>query len=358
MASFALTPVQIVDIFGGQAILVNDRNLRDHIIRKAQLCFNISTKLMMFPGPQPSSLMRYQLSNLSQTEYIVTDKTDGDRYLLFYTINDQTPLVCIINRMLQVWIVPGCSASSYLFMDTLLDGEIVKCHDGQWKYIAFDLVKSRGVSMMQYSYADRLKILITLAKHMSWSEDDGLQCPFSLQVKNFIQCGQGQINSFASQHIPQLPYETDGFIFTPNRCPIQSGTHLKMFKWKPQHLNTFDLLVKVEYLDKTIKLFGLGKSQNDQGKSDNEFVMVSHQPMHPSLERMGFESKVHVERLLSQVDNKIVECGFNIPTNTFVIIKVRNKAMPNTVSVIQKTIQNITENITFDDIVQADSLIC
>ena len=210
-----------------------------------------------------------------RNNYIVTDKADGERSLLF--INDDGKIYLINTNL--IFIFTGSSITNKDYFNTLLDGEFISkdiIHNPMNLYAAFDIYYLKGNDVCELPFKTeekkcRLNLLKNVIMNMNMnikyiSEDKVKQIkvvckdfydydvnydPTTIdeQEKIFTACSY-----LFDNIIPVKPYSTDGLIFTPKTFgvggspiipvgPKQKITWDYSFKWKPPEFNTIDFLV-------------------------------------------------------------------------------------------------------------------
>jgi hypothetical protein len=262
-----------------------------------------------FVGPSSYTL---QLQNISpmddntnvpniRKEYIVTDKADGERNLLYISGKGR---LYLINTNMEV-IFTGVQTAEKTVFYSLLDGELIS-HDKGGKFInlyaAFDLyyvgkedsrslpfvpipshmlsekemekkLKDREKKVKSTRYALLKKLLSVLAAE---SVVPGELCPMRIEAKRFYpefleieetapkeQANKKETDEaifracktiLSKEENGLFEYHTDGLIFTPAYLGVgsseigKSGKLYKTtweysFKWKPAQFNTIDFLV-------------------------------------------------------------------------------------------------------------------
>jgi hypothetical protein len=253
-----------------------------------------------FPGPQPVSIERRHFDYVRQHQYVVCEKTDGVRHVLMCFKFDGKKVVLLVNRNTEFYVVP----IRVQHTDILLDGELVKTHDGAWLYMVYDAIEP-GTFPERFQFANTV-----ISKIMRLTKD-----PFRVQLKTFY--GMDQFSTFLSQ---TYHYETDGFVLTPVNEPIKVGTHETMFKWKPLEQNTIDFQLK-----KRPSSTNWGLYIQDKG------VLV-------------YECEIPYDNQYQE--DQIVECKFIREGYTWQPIKVRDdKNYPNARRTFYRTMINLRENI-------------
>lgn len=249
-----------------------------------------------FPGPQPISIERQHFSLLKQSEYLVTEKTDGVRHLLVsFETEDHEKCVALVNRAFDVTPVKYTLAK-----DTVLDGELVTRNDGKHVFLVHDAVMIRGESLLDAPLTERLDKAQTLTRSIL------SKTPFITLVKPMVPLSR------LSTLVPG-PYTTDGLVFTPVHEPIRTGTHETMFKWKPREHITIDFQIE----------HGTDLCIQERGRLIKEATLHTTCP-YP--------------------DGTIVECSYG--DVGWAIVKVRtDKTYPNNRRTFLRTIVNLREDI-------------
>jgi len=268
-----------------------------------------------FVGPSSYTLQMENIAPLDENtnipnirkDYLVTDKADGERNLLYISGKGR---LYLINTNMEVMFT-GVQTSEKSVFYSLLDGELIS-HDKGGKFInlyaAFDIyyvgkedarslpfvplpahmmndkeiekkLKDREKKIKSTRYALLKKLLSVLAPE---SVVTGELCPMRLEAKRFypesleIEVGAGagaedkeklvleKKNDLAifracktilsKEENGLFEYHTDGLIFTPAYLGVgsteigQAGKLYKTtweysFKWKPAEFNTIDFLV-------------------------------------------------------------------------------------------------------------------
>lgn len=227
-----------------------------------------------FVGPQPVTLERKNLLEPGlgivsvKTSYTVTEKADGERYLLF--VNNDGKCYFINNRLSIKYTGVKLNRS----FNTLLDGELITkdkfgkktmmygifdayyhnsidvrslplISDGKSGYDVIDKSDRSRYNVMkqfarEFSNAFSAQDITLFAKEFKYGDD-------IMEVsKEFLEKAKG--GAYA--------YHIDGLIFTP-KYYVVGGQFLKdvpsngktwelVFKWKPPHDNTIDFLVRYD----------------------------------------------------------------------------------------------------------------
>lgn len=323
-----------------------------------------------FPGSNPVSLSRVALDELARRivarEYLVADKTDGVRYL-WVALRVRTdlpgdaamrPMALMMDRAMRLTVVPmkdygDDGAAHHQYYDgTVIDGELVRARDGGWRFLAFDAQAIGGATLVHEPYAERYRRLAMLF--------DGAAAPcvapdvLTMSVKQ--QYSASDLHSFGTTIAPELPYATDGFVFTPLHTAMRMGRDDALIKWKRDGAHTVDLALVVQRGASTYALMMMGDDGAptpvcaDLALSDDQLracgiagadVQALPQPVIVECAHVGAVD----HRLATRHERRY---GVWCP------VKLRaDKDAPNHSYTLVKTVDNIREAIHFESIVAA-----
>jgi hypothetical protein len=251
-----------------------------------------------FIGPNSITL---QIKNIAQIDensketnirkdFVVTDKADGDRTLMFISGEGR---IYLINTNMDI-IFTGAKTTEKDCFNSILDGELIS-HDKNGKFInlyaAFDIYYVKNVDIRGYTfmlldtekdiYKSRYQTLkwfeynlkpvsiiynekkdIKIFKEISeqYKKSVDVISPIQFSVKEFFPNGRNETIFNGCNKILQkegenrFEYNTDGLIFTHafygvgadeigKVGPKTKITWEQSFKWKPPKYNTIDFLV-------------------------------------------------------------------------------------------------------------------
>jgi hypothetical protein len=277
--------------------LVLSNNERDHIIkdflsvhlekrdvdREFDQYYNRTEKQYnkMFPGAKVSTLERFNVIKAQAQkdgkpyvfqDYAVTDKADGERFLLFV---DSQGFVFLINDRMNILRTDVVVSSRERINSTILDGELVITYERGVKvynYYAFDILylDGRGVyrdPLFPKSERDRTSSrfynLDQAVKGIVRGEIPKMNgvSIFTVHAKNFRTINDEDAAKMKQQcafiwerREKGFPYELDGLIFTPKFEAYPIGKlWASALKWKPPEENSIDFLVKFQTGDNSIQ---------------------------------------------------------------------------------------------------------
>ncbi|KAI3894509.1 hypothetical protein MKX03_012751 [Papaver bracteatum] len=330
-------------------LLTNDDVLGDAIPKHQQdplrrACYSLlklrAGAANKFPGSNPVSLNSDNLQSLKQTDYRVTWKSDGTRYMIlinsggcylidrsfnFRRVRMRFPLLQQANR--------GTTHNN----STLLDGEMVidtdpKTLKQKRRYLAFDLMAINGVSVIESPFGERLKMLEeqvirprrNLQRNPYYNKYD-LE-PFGIEVKKFWLLSD--INDLVNKFTPELSHDTDGLIFQGWNDRYVPFTHLGLLKWKPPEMNSVDFLFELDGTCKNPSLY-LYEGGTKKFMRGNRVVM-----------RNGDDAA----KWLSS--GSIIECSY-YEEDVWCFMRVRkDKNTPNAFRTYESVMRSIKDNIT------------
>ncbi|KER26283.1 hypothetical protein T265_06475 [Opisthorchis viverrini] len=247
---------------------------------------------LRFRGSQPVSISVRNMESLVNYDYCVSYKADGCRYFLLISGPNKVYLIDRANFVYKPdvlhfptvsWVknmqqsggqVQSTSAfltcpDGHLF-NTLLDGEMVMCHDpskseaymhenaanGTPRFLIYDAVTVNGQPIGRTPFFERYA---AIDKQIIWPRNtaghmglvDFSAQSFSIRRKPFRPLNQTEelLKPEFAQHLDHI---TDGLIFQP--CGPDEfyilGTCPQTLKWKPPHLNTIDFRCKIVHESK------------------------------------------------------------------------------------------------------------
>ncbi len=207
------------------------------------------------------------MEQLRGNSYYVTEKYDGVRYFLILVQRSNKQYAFMINRRGSIYSV-SVSCNSEYFNGSLFEGELIfnsKTH--KQEFYVFDLIALHGhhVHTIEngHLFGDRMQWIREIFGGIPY--DQYTTTTWKVVVENGFQTNPGNGrgapdwrnkiismgNHYSLQFFPKLFYllETydcvfmarkdipnDGYIFTPNYCPIgppQSHEQPRIWKWKP-----------------------------------------------------------------------------------------------------------------------------
>ncbi len=276
------------------------------------------------PGPNPVSLERAHFAKLRSAEYVVSEKTDGVRFVLTCFVHDGIKIVAIMDRAANVYLLPLRKVPRVLFQGTLIDGELAwNKKTEKFAFVAFDAVALSGVTVGHTNLYDRV-IALKKAFEMYVPHPDD---PASFEIKSFVPLKlSAMIEPFLRE--ANARYDVDGVILTPTHDPVRYGRHFGLFKMKTKGRHTVDF------------------------KCDTQGILSVYDP--------ATSHHVAVGQLVVGIpdEESIVECSHmgagDVDIKYWKLENVRkDKTTANDVLTYEKTMLNMRENVTLRDLQNA-----
>ncbi|KAI3343359.1 mRNA capping enzyme [Ustulina deusta] len=215
-----------------------------------------------FPGAQPVSFSRKHLDELRREDYYVCEKSDGMRYLLYMTDDEDGQEVhYFIDRKNDYWFIDRGSLHFPLPNDrmkfhtaTVLDGELVMdtLSDGRKepRYLVFDCLVLDGQVKMNRELGKRLgyfqeQVFKPYRRLLDGYPGERQYQPFFVDQKA-MQFAYG-IEMMFKDVIRNLKHGNDGLIFTCLKSEYKPGTDPHILKWKDAEENTVDFVWKLNF---------------------------------------------------------------------------------------------------------------
>lgn len=321
-----------------------------------------------YPGTNPVSLSRAALPTLAYGcvtgAYLACEKTDGVRYL-WCAVRAVPPgeseaqsVTLMMDRSLSMWLVRHEAIGLSLFDGTAIDGELVTCADGVHRFVAFDMQAHAGSCLVSTPFRDRLRCLayaLDVEYRASASCD-----PFVLVRKEYFGVDQERtLLWLATEYADdELPYPSDGLLFAPVDAPMRMGRDDAVIKWKRAGTHTVDLALSRSLVCDTGDAYDLMMLT-----VDGRMAIVCGGVTVSDEELAACGIRGSPDALPQPV---IVECAYDEPPphvpptvhertyGRWRPIKLRvDKRAPNYCYTLQKTVENIREDVRLRTIVEA-----
>jgi hypothetical protein len=255
---------------------------------KPKLEYNISKNINLnnlpMITPKPITLETINLSDPSEygvvsilENYAVTEKADGERYLLFI---DKDGVGHLINNSSNIY---GIGFLNKELSNTILDGELVQCHKRKNNsstsalYMVFDIYFKNGSPLMDAPLfeedTENTAVSMTMAAAETSKTKKGRYEEMK-SIEKHLKSSSNKIDIMIKEQITRkgktifercaeifenkdkYDYDIDGLIFTPTKLPVYgyypnqkmeigfSNKWDRVFKWKPADQNTIDFIVE------------------------------------------------------------------------------------------------------------------
>ena len=214
---------------------VSEYGAKQVVKRVIANAFGIRQELTHNPCAAPTSLLRTHLP-LIQHGYVVTEKSDGVRYLLVFARVKKTLFACLVDRAMAMFQVQT-RAPTHLFEGSVFDCELVQSRAPSpsqpqsqpqsqlpsiSKLLVFDCLQLRGTSLRKRTFTNRY------AKLQQYIGVDKITCTdLEVVAKSFLP-----LSDVAQIKVKELGHASDGFILQPVDGRVVWGRDKRCFKWK------------------------------------------------------------------------------------------------------------------------------
>jgi len=308
--------------------------------------------------------------------FYVCEKSDGFRYLLYLTQDDQGEEIhYLIDRKNDYWFIPKGGLHFPVPRDvegfhtnTLIDGELVidKVPGGgiQPKYLVFDCMVLDGNSLMNRTLDKRLayfkeRIFDPYKQLLNLYPEEKQYMHFIVELKS-MQFSYA-VEMMFRQILPSLPHGNDGLIFTCRMTDYKHGTDPNILKWKPESENSVDFSLSLDF-----PLIQPDEQDRAEGITepypDYDALPVCNLHVHAGdnvdppwygtmfLEPAEWES---LKALNQPLNDRIVECYMDSNKRWRYMRFRDDKSTANHTSTVQAVIESITDRVTEKDLIAA-----
>ena len=292
-----------------------------------------------FAGPLPSTLTKHAFDRkvLTKNNYSVTDKADGERYLLYINM---AGVLSFVTRKLEFILLPSVPPQPD-YANTLLDGEYINN-----TFYAFDILFKAGKDVRSQDLAKRLDTVFETLM--------GLRLQFLRMKVFYLEQGDKiyeypgkKLTAFKTiyeaaksvwSHRDRLQYKLDGLIFTPVDKPYFNKDILK---WKDD--NTIDFYFKTHAVHTKLFLAGTG--------SNGKYGMIPFEKGNSIFEDQNVSGDIR-HGLIDKIagpPSGIAE--FRFAKGTFVMTHLRpDKEFPNGVAAANQAWEAISNPLTIEQL--------
>jgi mRNA guanylyltransferase len=335
-----------------------------------------------FPGAQPVSFARQHLDELNKQDYYVCEKSDGIRYLLYSTEDDNgNEAHYLIDRKNDYWFIQNRFLHFPLEQDqlafhtaTLVDGELVwdSLPNGKKepRFLVFDCLVMDGHVLMDRTLDKRLayfdKRLYTPYKQLfkDYPQERATQ-PFHVEMKPF-QLAYG-IEMMFKQVLPGLRHGNDGLIFTCVNTAYKHGTDPHILKWKPPEENTVDVRLKLTFPtvepDEMERRQGITEPFVDYDSLPTAELFVYKGDSGPNKYEFFHDAFITKEEwetlkgLGSPLNDRIVECNLDDQKRWRIVRFRDDKNEANHISTLNSVMDSINDRVSEKDLYRAAAAI-
>lgn len=321
-----------------------------------------------FPGCMPINFSRKHFETVRWEEYLVSEKTDGNRFLMLFLKNTNPGgsggAIYVTDRSFVFHRVAGSLAKELAAAvttegDTLVDGELVR--NLEWQdpvFLLFDVLEWNGTNQLESIYSQRISLIGNLVG--THDEIARKPKPHPIDVLPFRIAGKSikpkkdidQVFGFirpGTSHGERIYREkgrefkrchfSDGIILCPD-APYQLKTQTNLFKWKYTDKETIDFHVEFAFpTDPSrgeVRLFCQG---------DREEILIKTITLDPA-QNIKLQQDIRMARLGAD-QPAIAEFGYDPIVGQWQYHLLRkDKLKANHIRIVIDTMESIAENIS------------
>lgn len=321
---------------------------------------SVEHRLLKLPGSFPKTLNACQFDVITQSpdSYLICEKTDGERYMLYIEIMDSKNIF-LINRKFVFLKIEDDKFSTIFFQmsgDTLLDGEIIRCN-GIIFYFVFDIIQIDGINVSDDNLIERLNYI----KYITKLSNEVTNPPIILKQKIYYSIRETnglflKIKRLRGKYFyngsneKQPNRENDGLIFTRLNTKYENKNS-DVLKWKWMDKNTIDLRIRKPYfnLQGGLNLFAAGEKGKD--------ILFRTSFLSTRQREMFEELLCKVKRFSPRREDFIVECGFSTETRSWIPVNSRlDKNFPNFIVTATSMFSIIIDSLDCREIIKKTKL--
>jgi hypothetical protein len=156
------------------------------------------------------------MPNLNSNPHLLCVRSNGNPYFLYLTkFNFVNYCIFIDKKIQQGYFFPRMIITHFkfddsLFLDTILDGEMIKKNGEKWVFIVNDLLVYKGTYLIDQNLPKRINIMYTVLKNEFIPDCMDIS---RIQVKKYFR--YDEIDYLINTHIPTLQYSCRGIYFKP-----------------------------------------------------------------------------------------------------------------------------------------------
>ena len=300
-----------------------------------------------FIGNHPVNITKERLKWIINNNYLVCEKTDGIRIILY--INNST--VFILDRNDQIYKTDAIF-EKLNSVDFLFDGELYE-ENNEYILSIFDCLVYANKRVLDYSLLKRLYYCTFFVNNYC---NNNYFKFISNKYTKFRIVAKQMIKSYGCEsilkNISKLNHKNDGLIFTPVDEPYVLYQRSKIIKWKPPKLNTIDFLIKKTSIPYIYTLYALGESsQFKQLKINNNMNICAGYYICDDDSNTIFHNNIGEFFWNSTKEIFDFEDG-SLSTGGWELYKLRyDKATPNNIKIILDQFEALDALITEDELI-------
>lgn len=230
---------------------------------------------------------------LTKLPHLISLRSNGNRYYIYFTKYNDIEIIYYIDMKIhtgyekpRIILGRGLFAPS-LFLNTLLEGEMVKTKDSKWIFIINDIIAYEGKKLDNLILPKRLEIIYKLLNDKYTPDDICDIC--SYKVKSYYYISKSSLKELIEQS-EKLNYTSRGLYF-----------YSYYLKHKPKLIN-FDDKVIIDVKKKVKDITEFKPLLNSTSLNTSNFIITSNIPVQPSVSSISKDDN-NRELWIAKTDN-------------------------------------------------------
>jgi hypothetical protein len=156
------------------------------------------------------------IKHLSKVPHLISLRTNGNRYYIYFTKYNDVEIIYFIDMKIhtgydkpRIILARGLFNPS-LFLNTLLEGEMVKTKENKWIFIINDIIAYEGKKLDNLNLPERLKIIYNVLNDKYTPDIVCDVCKY--QVKSYYYISKKSLNELMNKS-KELNYTCRGIYF-------------------------------------------------------------------------------------------------------------------------------------------------
>jgi len=215
------------------------------------------------------------IKHLSKVPHLISLRTNGNRYYIYFTKYNDVEIIYFIDMKIhtgyekpRIILARGLFHPS-LFLNTLIEGEMVKTKNNKWIFIINDIIANEGKKLDNLILPERLKIIYNLLNDKYTPDTTCDVCTY--KVKSYYYLSKKSLNEIIEKS-KTLNYTSRGLYF-----------YSYYLKHKPKLFN-FDenVIINVQKKVKDITEFKTTIDLDNKPLNTSNFIITSNIHVEPS----------------------------------------------------------------------------
>jgi len=156
------------------------------------------------------------VSHLSKVPHLMSLRTNGNRYYIYFTLYNDIPIIYFIDMKIhtgyekpRIILSRGLFDKS-LFKNTLIEGEMVKTKENKWIFIINDIIAYEGKKVDYLILPKRLELIYNLLENKYTPDNVCNIC--SYKVKSYYYISKKSLDELL-EYSKKLNYTSRGIYF-------------------------------------------------------------------------------------------------------------------------------------------------